>query len=118
MKWAREKIQARLNGRLPRYLYALATKLAPVACVDVLPWRCDDEGFKVGLIQRLDEKGEVSWCFVGGRVHRSETLEAAIARHIHDTLGDKMTWAPIDYAHPATIGEYFPDFRPGESFDP
>jgi ADP-ribose pyrophosphatase YjhB (NUDIX family) len=99
-----------VTARLPAPLWALVQRLVPVACVDLLPVR----GTDVGLIRRPSTDGpELRWALVGGRVRRGETIERAAARHLRETLGPDVRWAPFDVARPRTVGEYFPDPPPG-----
>jgi ADP-ribose pyrophosphatase YjhB (NUDIX family) len=106
------------RGRLPRALYELVTRLVPIACIDLLPRRTRGQATELGLIQRHDASGAVVWCLLGGGVHRHESLSEAAARHLRTTLGPGVTWQEPDYAHPATVGEYFPEQRPGAGHDP
>lgn len=106
------------DGRLPRWAFALVTKLAPTACVDILPYRVNDDAFEIGLIQRKDADDRIVWNLVGGGIHRRESVAEAAARHIRATLGPDVAWEDPDYSHPDALGEYFPVRRAGAGFDP
>ncbi len=97
-----------VTGRLPSDEYERVVRLVPVICVDVLPWRSEGGSVAVGLIEREIELGARGWNMVGGGVYRGETLEAAIARHMRDTLGDDVDWEPIDTERPDAVEQYFP----------
>jgi hypothetical protein len=106
------------RGRLPRLAYAFVTKLVPIACVDVLPYRVGPSGVEVGLVQRLDANGRLVWNLVGGGIYRRESIAEAAARHIRTTLGEDVTWDNSDLDEPDGLGEYFPVPVAGAGFDP
>jgi ADP-ribose pyrophosphatase YjhB (NUDIX family) len=106
------------RGRLPLPAFALATKLVPIACVDVLPFRVNHGKVEVGLIQRKDANGYVVWNLIGGGIHRRESVADAASRHIHMTLGPHVTWERPDFSQPKVIGEYFPVPVNGAGHDP
>lgn len=94
--------------------------LVPILCVDVLPWtKSVDGGPPRGfLIRRRDERGDLGWTLVGGRVNLDETLDDAVGRHIRSTLGSDVTWAPVDTSRPCLAAQYFRTKHPGHGFDP
>ena len=106
------------RGRLPRPAFALTTKLVPVACVDVLPYRVAQGAVEVGLIQREDAGGKIVWSLIGGGIHRCESVADAVTRHIHTTLGPHADWEKSDFSQPQAIGEYFPLRVAAAGYDP
>jgi ADP-ribose pyrophosphatase YjhB (NUDIX family) len=106
------------SGRLPRPLFALSIKLAPVPCVDLLPVRSNAGSIEAGLIRRHNADGALGWNLVGGGIHRTESVGEAASRHLRETLGPGVTWEEPDYSRPETIGEYLPFHRPGMAYDP
>jgi ADP-ribose pyrophosphatase YjhB (NUDIX family) len=98
--------------------YRQARETVPIACVDVLPWRDTPAGRKIGLITRMGERGQPALSLVGGRVLRNETLEAALARHLSETLGTGVSWDPVETARPLAVVEYFPEPGAGPFVDP
>jgi ADP-ribose pyrophosphatase YjhB (NUDIX family) len=93
--------------------YAHARALVPIACVDVLPWRQAGGVLEIGLITRAGEHGQPAFALVGGRVRREETLAAAVARHVAETLGPEAALGDVDAMRPLGVFEYFPDGRGG-----
>ena len=92
--------------------YRQAREMVPIACVDLLPWRETQAGREIGLITRTGERGQAALSLIGGRVLRDETLGAAVARHVRETLGPGVSFEAIDPARPVTVVEYFPE--PGD----
>lgn len=103
--------------RLPRPLYALVTRLIPVPCIDVAPFRRHNGVVQIGLIRRLGDQRTTVWALIGGGVLREEALRDAAARHIRSTLGQGVRWKEPDFDYPATVGEYFPRPREGAAYD-
>ncbi|MDT0185745.1 DUF4916 domain-containing protein [Microbacterium oleivorans] len=90
---------------LPDDVYALIEKSVPILCVDFFPFEVAPEGGeRVGLILRHSPFGDV-WCHLGGRVHRGESLRAAVDRHARDTLGVSVE-LPCD--QPDYVYQWFP----------
>jgi ADP-ribose pyrophosphatase YjhB (NUDIX family) len=106
------------QGRLPGPLYALVTRLSPVVCVDLLPYRSSAGATEIGLIKRADANGEVGWNLVGGGVYRGESIERAVERHLRETLGPDVAWHKPDFGHPEAVGEYMPALELGRPHDP
>lgn len=96
--------------------YREARERLPIACVDLLPWREDADGRKIGLITRAGERGQEALSLIGGRVLRNETLAAALVRHVRETLGPDVSYERLDMGRPLLVVEYFPDA--GEFVDP
>jgi ADP-ribose pyrophosphatase YjhB (NUDIX family) len=113
-----DSLRSGWRGRLPRPAFGLTSKLVPVPCVDILPYRIGDGLAEVGLIRREDAEGRRVWNLVGGGVHRQESLAAAAARHLKSTLGADITWEPTDFSRPEMVGEYFPAAGTGARHDP
>jgi ADP-ribose pyrophosphatase YjhB (NUDIX family) len=97
-----------LTGHIPGPLYKVARNLVPIACVDLLPYRRAPTGTEIGLIRRHDYRGVEVWCFIGGGVHRGESLADAADRHLHEALGASVSRLGVGLDPPATVGEYFP----------
>lgn len=106
------------TGRLPRLPYSLVRRLVPIACVDILPIKTEDDLLKVGLIRRYDTSGRVVRALIGGGIHRTETVGDAAARHLCSTLGPEVRWTDPDWDRPATIGQYLPKARSDGLHDP
>jgi ADP-ribose pyrophosphatase YjhB (NUDIX family) len=96
------------RGRLPQPAFVFTSKLVPVPCIDILPYRIGGTSVEIGLIEREDADGKRVWNLVGGGVHRQESLAAAVTRHIEATLGPDVTWERVDFSRPEMVGEYFP----------
>lgn len=92
--------------------------MVPIVCVDLLPWREENNVVKLGLIRRLTPTGGSGYALVGGRVRRGEELGDAIRRHLADSLGTSIDYQPPEVEQPATIGQYFPQRRRGYPWDP
>ena len=97
--------------------YAELLASAAIPAVDVLPVLPGPDGARIGLILRDDAEGGEGWNLVGGRINRGETVGEAAERHIASTLGEGFRWRRRDFERPDTVGEYFPDRRPGYAFD-
>lgn len=106
------------RGRLPRPLFSTVSKLVPISCVDVLPYREVRDSIEVGLIRRKDPFGALVWTMVGGGIHRRESIAEAASRHITLTLGPNVRWEEPDYSSPDAVGEYFPVPMTHAGFDP
>jgi hypothetical protein len=104
-------------GRVPTLLYWLSRKLVPIACVDVLPYDTGRGGARVGLIRRKTDSGTTVWAMMGGGVHRGETIEEAIHRHVRVTLGSGVVWQHADRGSGPLVAEYFPWQRQGYGVD-
>ena len=95
---------------------ANARGLVPIACVDVLPWRCAEQGaLEICLIERQDRSGQ--WNLIGGRIRRTEEIDAAVRRHLLGALGPEVRWARSDFSHPEAVGQYFLTRTLGHGFD-
>lgn len=90
----------------------------PMPTVDLLPCIRDGAGGSIGLIRRDDAEGGTAWNLIGGGVRRGETIADAAERHVAETLGPGFIWKRPDFATPDAIGEYMPECRPGEPYDP
>ena len=106
------------SGRLPWFAFYFVSKLSPISCVDLLPYRVVDQSVEIGLIQRRDAHGQIVWNLVGGGIHRQESVAEAAARHMYATLGPDVIWTEPDYSRPDAIEEYFPVRRAAAGHDP
>lgn len=61
------------------------------------------------LISREDYKLDTGWCTIGGRMRIDETFEIAVSRHLVESLGAGVSWAPRDWSRPDLVV----DFRRG-----
>lgn len=105
--------------RLPGPLYALVRRSMPIACIDLLLHRTGQHGVEVGLIRRRSTASDDSvWGLVGGRVQVGETLAAAAARHLRETLGPGVSMEAVDWDRPALVAQYFPDRSTSHLWDP
>lgn len=104
-------------GRIPTLLYWLPRQLVPIACVDVLPLEIGEGEPRVGLIRRETGGGTTVWAMVGGGVHRGETIDEAIHRHVRTTLGARVKWQYVDGESDPVVAEYFPWERQGHGID-
>ena len=99
-----------------RYRELLASAAMPA--VDLLPVLAGPDGPALGLILRDDAEGGVGWNLVGGGIRRGESVADAAERHVAATLGEDFGWRRRGFERPDTVGEYFPDRRPGYAHDP
>ena len=107
-----------LTGRVPGPLYRFVRGLVPIACVDLLPYRQTQAGTEIGLILRHDYRSTEVWCFIGGGIHRGESVAAAADRHLHETLGADVSQAGGGLDLPVAVGEYLPVRFSDEPHDP
>ncbi len=104
-------------GRVPAPLYWLPRRMVPIACVDILPYDTGTAGPRIGLIRRKTNSGTMVWAMVGGGIHRGETIEGAIHRHVRMTLGSTVKWQHLSGESGPFVGEYFPWQREGHGED-
>src|SRR3954454_11284193 len=86
-------------------LYSQIQLTIPIVCVDLLPLCVHTS--RIGLILRDSPHQGPIWCLVGGRVQRGETLNFAVKRHLHETLGIDVLFAEPEMGA-ALIVEYLP----------
>lgn len=102
----------RHSGWLSEQQWKTATLALPIPCVDFVPVRRDSCGAIefVGIILRDSPFNAVpTWCHLGGRVRRGETIASSIRRHADDAFGTDCPVAiPLAPRH-ATVFEWFPD---------
>ena len=101
---------------LPKEDYDFIVAHVPILCVDLIPLSAEGEP-RIGLIERATPGGGTGWCLVGGRVMRDEPLAAALARHLHSTLGENLEIDPAEL-RPVGVIEYFSQEGIGEFHDP
>lgn len=99
---------------LPDEQYRLVTSSVPIVCVDIIPVRqTGDSSWEIGVIERATGSQASKLAVLGGRIHHSETISEAIARHLQDDLsvysfsflGTNSTSRPFivqQYAHAAS----------------
>jgi ADP-ribose pyrophosphatase YjhB (NUDIX family) len=99
----------RLSGYLSAADLESARAAVPIVCVDLVPVRESATGHvEVGLVLReMPGREEPVWCHLGGRIHRGETLRAALLRHLTETLHGVELDLPPD-PQPASVVQYFP----------
>jgi len=102
-------------GFLPEPEFRRVQSLVPILCVDVL-LRGDDG--RCLLIRRRDRRGGEGWNIVGGRVHKDESLAAAVGRHVRETLGPEVVLSGFDAARPDRVAAYRHAERDDGPFDP
>jgi ADP-ribose pyrophosphatase YjhB (NUDIX family) len=97
-------------------------KLVPIACVDALAVRFDRAQpgriESIGLILREAPGDGLKWCLAGGRIRIGESIAEALARHVHETLGNEVGLKTIPGGEPVYVAQYFPTPRPGFGVDP
>lgn len=103
---------------MPRLAFYFVSKLSPISCVDLLPYRVMAQSVEIGLIERRDARGHIGWNLIGGGIHRRESVAEAAARHMYATLGPGVVWAEPDYSRPDAVEEYFPVRRAAAGYDP
>ncbi len=109
------------NDWLPEDDWAWIQRRVPIACVDVLALRFDLASLQpqsVGLILRDVPDAGRRWCLMGGRIRYGEAILDALARHVHDTLGERVRFATTSGDQPIYVAQYAPDARPGFGLDP
>ncbi len=100
---------------IPEDEYDAIQSRVPIVCVDLLPLDAPAEA--VGLIRRKTYEEQEGWCLIGGGVRKNEKLEAAIARHVRSSLGDRFHYE-LPSSQPLFVAEYFPDRSVGALQDP
>jgi ADP-ribose pyrophosphatase YjhB (NUDIX family) len=90
---------------IPDALYSQIQLTIPIVCVDLLPLCVQSS--RIGFILRDSPHQGRVWALIGGRVRRGETLNSAIARHLHETLGMGVDIATPELGSALTV-EYLP----------
>lgn len=93
----------------------------PIACVDILPIKLDDNLSlisAIGLILRDTPHQGHRWCVVGGRLLREESLEEAITRQLLETLGTNIHFDIPTNIEPTHIAQYFVNRPEQKCLDP
>ena len=100
--------------------YRLVRASVPIACVDVVAVRfgMGRRIESIGLILRDTPHQGRRWCLVGGRVLRDETLAEAVSRHLHQTLGNRVTFHLGPDVQPVYVSQYFTSLREIGVVDP
>lgn len=97
-------------------------KRVPIACVDVLPIRREvlagGSRTTVGLIFRDTPHQRRRWCLIGGRLIRNESFASAIARELHEALGDGIRFEIEAEPQPIFVAQYFTESRSEGGHDP
>jgi len=94
--------------------------IIPIVCVDILPIQFAERGKKVktfGLILRETPHQGQKWCTIGGRLLYGESLAEAIARQLHETLGNDITFKVSDDQQPVYVAQYASGTQIRHGFD-
>jgi ADP-ribose pyrophosphatase YjhB (NUDIX family) len=98
--------------------------VVPIVGVDVLPIRRGpgSEGASgrteaVGLILRDTPQGSRRWCLIGGRLRYGESVSAAIARPVRETLGRAVRCTLPPRPQPLYVAQYAPSDTAPPEFD-
>lgn len=99
--------------------WKLVQDSVPIACVDVLPLQTTAGVIThAGLIHRDTPHQGPRWCFVGGRLHRNETLVEGLTRQLRETLGDAVRFTAAPDLQPLFVAQYFTQDRGVGALDP
>ncbi len=98
-----------MNAYLSDELYKTITDNTPVICTDIIPVRKKDDAFEVGMILRATGSQTGKWTILGGRIYHSETVDAAVARHLETDLGitDFTYFSGLSAEQPFHVQQYF-----------
>ncbi len=107
------------KGWLSDQAWQAVQQKLPICCVDVLLTKRARSGISaVGLIHRHTPHQGCRWCLIGGRLLLNESLKAAIARQVRETLGAQAQCVLDSTAQPLLLMEYFSVRRERSLFDP
>src|ERR1700754_5040747 len=96
------------KGLLVSEAYGLAVDFFPLLCVDLIPVKETDAGPAIGVIERRGGSEGGYLAILGGLVKKDERREAAIQRHLTESLGAGLEYgflAGNDAAHPFYVSD-------------
>lgn len=90
---------------MSHYKYKLVTGLTPIPTVNLVILRSNEKALEVLLLIRKTGYAKGSWCIIGGRVRKNETLAQAINRHARDLEIKVKIISPFESNFPAFIDD-------------